>query len=98
MLYYIQIDLSHNELQHLRVSNRSSSSSSLMYSYMVMIMSLDLSHNNISSVEVTFFEPVQSDLKILNMSRNRVEEISPDNIGKSLTLPLFITAQKGYWS
>ena len=81
-LLVLQLDLSHNELQHLRVSNRSSSSSpSLMYSYMVMIMSLDLSYNNISMVEVTFFEPVQSDLKILNMSRNRVEEISPDNIG-----------------
>ena len=53
-----------------------------MYSYMVMIMSLDLSYNNISMVEVTFFEPVQSDLKILNMSRNLVEEISPDNIGQ----------------
>ncbi len=46
------------------------------------IMDLDLSHNNISVIEVPFFEPIANELKILNLSRNSLSEVSPDNIGQ----------------
>ena len=44
-------------------------------------MSLDLSFNNISSVEVAFFHPVQNVLKTLNLSRNALSEINPESLG-----------------
>eukprot|EP00095_Tigriopus_kingsejongensis_P001501 snap_masked-scaffold1086_size63525-processed-gene-0.0 protein:Tk01501 transcript:snap_masked-scaffold1086_size63525-processed-gene-0.0-mRNA-1 annotation:"hypothetical protein DAPPUDRAFT_300683" len=75
-LSHLAIDLSHNQLQALRV-NRSNT-----YPTLSNIMSLDLSYNNISFVEVTFFEPVQNDLKILNLSRNIISEITPDDVGQ----------------
>lgn len=75
-LSHLTIDASHNNLQALRV-NRSNS-----YPTLSNIMCLDLSYNNISFVEVTFFEPVQNDLKILNLSHNIIREITPDDIGQ----------------
>ncbi len=45
-------------------------------------MDLDLSHNNISVIEVPFFEPIKDELKVLNLSRNSLAEVSPDNIGQ----------------
>jgi Leucine-rich repeat (LRR) protein len=63
-------------MQALRV-NRSNS-----YPVLSNIMSLDLSYNNISMIEVTFFEPVENGLKVLNLSSNAVEEISPDDVGQ----------------
>ena len=65
-------------------------------------MSLDLSYNNISMIEVgtlhpaavmgtivkwylfqvTFFEPVENDLKVLNLSSNIIEEVSLDDVGQ----------------
>ncbi len=74
-LAHLSVDVSHNDLQALRV-NRS-------FAYPLNnIVSLDFSHNNISTVDVTFFEPVANELKILNLSRNILSEISPDNIGQ----------------
>ena len=75
-LSHLSVDLSHNNLQALRV-NRSNA-----YPTRSNIMKLDLSHNNISMIEVTFFEPVMNDLKILNLSMNFVREITPDDIGQ----------------
>ena len=32
--------------------------------------------------QVTFFEPVENDLKVLNLSSNIIEEVSPDDVGQ----------------
>ena len=31
---------------------------------------------------MTFFEPVENDLKVLNLSSNIIEEVSPDDVGQ----------------
>lgn len=74
-LAHLFIDVSHNRLEVLRVNR------TFVYP-LNNIMSLDFSHNNISVIDVTFFEPVANELKILNMSRNILREISPDTIGQ----------------
>ncbi len=94
-LSHLTIDLSHNNLQVKRKIHSSILSHISIYpkqalrvnrsnSYPIHsnIMHMDLSHNNISMIEVTFFEPVESDLKVLNLSSNIVEEISPDDVGQ----------------
>ena len=72
-LSHLSIDLSHNALQSLR-TNRTTS-----YPTSSNIMSLDLSYNNISYVEVAFFHPVQNVLKMLNLSRNSLTEINTES-------------------
>ena len=74
-LSHLVIDLSHNGLNTL-ANNKSTS-----YPTSSNIMSLDLSFNNISYIEVAFFHPVQNVLKILNMSRNALTEINPESLG-----------------
>ena len=74
-LSHLSIDLSHNALQSLR-TNRTST-----YPTSSNIMSLDLSANNISHVEVAFFHPVQNVLKMLNLSQNSLTEINPESLG-----------------
>ena len=74
-IFILVIDLSHNGLNTL-ANNKSTS-----YPTSSNIMSLDLSFNNISYIEVAFFHPVQNVLKILNMSRNALTEINPESLG-----------------
>lgn len=45
-------------------------------------MHLDLSYNNISKIESTYFEPIRNELKILNISQNVLTEISSENVGQ----------------
>ena len=74
-LSHLTLDMSHNLLQSLR-TNRTTS-----YPTSSNIMRLDLSHNNISSVEVAFFHPVQNVLKTLNLSYNALTQINPESLG-----------------
>ena len=74
-LSHLVIDLSHNDLNIL-ANNRTTS-----YPTSSNIMTLDLSSNNISFIEVAFFHPVQNVLKILNMSHNALTEINPESLG-----------------
>ena len=64
-LSHLNLDLSHNLLNMLRI-NRTSS-----YPTSSNIMNLDLSCNNISMIEVTFFEPVQVTISHCSMTRRK---------------------------
>ena len=74
-LVHMQIDASHNKLQFLR-ANRT-----LSYPTSSNIMSLNLASNNVSMIEMGFFDPVQNVMKVLNLSHNSLLTITPENIG-----------------
>ena len=46
--------------------------------------------------QVTFFEPVENDLKVLNLSSNIIEEVSPDDVGQLRRLRCIDISRSGY--
>ncbi len=72
----LSIDFSHNQLQDLGLNK------SNLYTRTSDIASLDFSFNNISVVDESFFKPLQNSLKLLNMSRNCLKEVSRETFSQ----------------
>lgn len=75
-LSFMKLDLSHNKIRRLS-SNKTS-----RYSSNSNIRHLDLSYNKISEITAGFFDPVNSRIKILNLSNNQLKLVSTESLGR----------------
>ena len=75
-LSFMNLDLSHNNIRHLQSNktSRYSSNSNIRY--------VDLSYNSISEIQPGFFEPINSVIKILNLSNNKIKKVTTESLGR----------------